>query len=162
MSTKTNTYFQHLLKRDHSELLSDDDESEEHDYPGRTPPRNREDSPKPKAIMEDVLLGARSTNYKVGGNLREFYTIGELAKLLHRKSVTIRKWESNGWIPHANYRTPAPRGVGVQGGEPKGRRLYSREQVIFLLTAVEVYRLNEQREADWTGFKKHTTTQWPV
>jgi hypothetical protein len=112
--------------------------------------------------MEDVLLGARSTNYKVGGKLREFYTIGELAKLLHRKSVTIRKWESNGWIPHANYRTPAPRGVGVQGGEPKGRRLYSREQVIFLLTAVEVYRLNEQREADWTGFKKHTTTQWPV
>ena len=151
MSTKTNTYFQHLLKRDHSELLSDDDESEEHDYPGRTPPRNREDSPKPKAIMEDVLLGARSTNYKVGGKLREFYTIGELAKLLHRKSVTIRKWESNGWIPHANYRTPAPRGVGVQGGEPKGRRLYSREQGIFLLTAVEVYRLNE-----------HTTTQWPV
>ena len=50
----------------------------------------------------------------------------------------------------------------IPGVEPKGRRLYSREQVIFLLTAVEVYRLNEHKEADWTGFKKHTTTQWPV
>jgi hypothetical protein len=161
MSTKSNTYFQHLMKRDHAGLM-EDEESEESDYPGTTPPRNRSDSPKSKTIMDEVLATAKFTRYKVRGELREFYSIGELAKLLHRKAVTIRKWESSGWIPHANYRTPAPKGVGVQGGEPKGRRLYSREQVIFLLTAVEAYRLNEHKKADWTGFKKHTSTQWPV
>ena len=61
------TYFQHLLKRDHSHLISDDDESEETDYPGSTPPRTREDSPRPKTIIDEVLTAARSTNYKVGG-----------------------------------------------------------------------------------------------
>ena len=36
MSTKSNTYFQHLMKRDHADLLEDGD-SEESDYPGSTP-----------------------------------------------------------------------------------------------------------------------------
>ena len=71
MSAKSNTYFQHLMKRDHSALL-ESDESEENDYPGTTPPRNRGDSPKPKTLMDEVLSAARSTNYKVGGELREF------------------------------------------------------------------------------------------
>ena len=37
MSTKSNTYFQHLMKRDHAGLM-EDEESEESDYPGTTPP----------------------------------------------------------------------------------------------------------------------------
>ena len=161
MKTQTG-YFKHLMMRDHSDLLDKESESEESDYPGSTPPRNRGDSPRPRGPLDDVISTVKSKHYKVGGELREFYSIGQLAKLLNRKAVTIRKWESNGWIPHANYRTPAPKGVGVQGGEPKGRRLYSREQVEFLLTAVETYSLNNQREADWVGFKHHAATKWPV
>jgi hypothetical protein len=161
MTTKTG-YFKHLMMRDHSDLLEEEPESEESDYPGSTPPRNRGDSPIPSNPLDAVISTAKAKHYKVGGELREFYSIGQLAKLLSRKAVTIRKWESSGWIPKANYRTPAPKGVGVQGGEPKGRRLYSREQVEFLLTAVEAYNLNNQREADWVGFRKHAATKWPV
>ncbi|MBF83402.1 MAG: hypothetical protein CL489_02890 [Acidobacteria bacterium] len=160
MSTKTSDYFQHLLKRDHSDLL--DQESEEPDYPGSTPPRNRADSPIPKSRFDDVMVDAKAKYYKVHGELREFFPIGELARLLHRKAVTIRMWERNGWIPHANYRTPAPKGEQIPGVAPKGRRLYSREQVEFLLTAVGMFNLDNQREADWSGFKTHTSANWPV
>jgi hypothetical protein len=160
--SKNSGYFNELLGRDQGHLLEEDVDSEESDYPGRTPPRNRSNSPKPKTRLDEIMRDAKAKSYKVNGELRDFYTIGELAKLLSRKAVTIRMWERNGWIPHANYRTPAPKGEQIPGVEPKGRRLYSREQVEFLLTAVEIYSLNSQAEADWSGFKKHTTTKWPV
>ena len=159
---KETGYFKHLMDRDYKAIGMEEEDSEESDYPGSTPPRNRGNSPRPRTSFDETMNGARSTKYKVAGELREFFTIGELAKLLHRKAVTIRKWENDGWIPHANYRTPAPKGTSMLGTEPKGRRLYSREQVEFLLIAAEVYSLNNQREADWDGFKKHTATQWPV
>ena len=157
---KQPTYFQHLMERDHSDLKGEEEEAL--DYPGITTPRNRGDSPIPKSRFDSALSDANPKYYKVHGELREFFPIGELARLLHRKAVTIRMWERNGWIPHANYRTPAPKGEQIPGVEPKGRRLYSREQVEFLLTAVERFNLDNQREADWNGFKKHTVTNWPV
>ena len=157
----TSNYFQHLLRRDHSDLL-DEEEPEESDYPGSTPPRNRSDSPIPKTPLDEVLAGAKVSRYTVNGELREFYSIGELARLLNRKAVTIRMWERNGWIPHANYRTPPPKGEQIPGVVPKGRRLYSPEQVKFLFQAVEAFRLDDQGHADWVGFKQHTAANWPV
>ena len=163
MSSKAKDYFHDLMNRDHSYLTDDDDAgklSDIPDYPGGTPPKNRKDSP-----SQDTVLGAddlrRGKVYRVGGELRTFYPIGELAKVLGRKPVTIRMWERNGWIPQANYRTPPPRGEQLSG-EPKGRRLYSREQVEFLLLAVEAYNLNISKKADWVGFKEHTASNWPV
>lgn len=155
-------YFQHLLSRDHADLL-EDDETEEKDYPGGTPPRNREDSPIPTTPLDEVIAAAKVRRYRVNGELREFYTIGELARLLNRKPVTIRMWERRGWIPHANYRTPPPKGDSqIPGVAPKGNRLYSPTQVRFLIMAVEEYSLNDQGKADWVGFKQHTAANWPL
>jgi hypothetical protein len=55
-----------------------------------------------------------------------FYTIGELARLLNRKPVTIRKWESDGIIPKATFIAPS--------GDKRGkRRLYTEDQILGLL-----------------------------
>tara|TARA_Y100000310_G_C20619750_1_gene782623 strand:+ start:235 stop:705 length:471 start_codon:yes stop_codon:yes gene_type:complete len=153
------TYFGELLKKDYGSLV--EDEEEQKDYPGSTPPRNRADSPIPHALFDEALADAKPKQFSVNGELRDFYTIGDLAKALKRKAVTIRAWERNGWIPVATFRTQPPRGQQVPGVEPKGRRLYSREQVEFLLTAVEMHRLNEPNEADWDGFKTYAVANWP-
>ena len=55
MSSKAKDYFHDLLNRDHSYLTDDSDVgklSDIPDYPGSTPPRNREDSP-----SQDTVLG---------------------------------------------------------------------------------------------------------
>jgi hypothetical protein len=60
--------------------------------------------------------------YLVDGVETEFYTIGTLARVLNRKSVTIRKWEMDGTIPKARYSLPS--------GDKRGRRrLYTRRQI---------------------------------
>jgi hypothetical protein len=61
---------------------------------------------------------------QANGKEYEFFTIGDLARLLNRKPVTIRKWEAEGVIPKAVYIMPSKikdtRGI---------RRLYSRQQI---------------------------------
>lgn len=55
-----------------------------------------------------------------------FYTIGELARVLNRKSVTIRKWEADGIIPKATFIAPS--------GDSRGkRRLYTEAQILGLV-----------------------------
>ncbi|MEU5425145.1 MerR family transcriptional regulator [Streptomyces olivoreticuli] len=59
---------------------------------------------------------------RVGSEYREFFTIGQLSRALHRQPVTIRKWEHSGTIP-------APTFI-LRGATERGnRRLYTREQV---------------------------------
>lgn len=131
------------------------------DWPGNTPPRNRPGSKKVISNIEDRFNGAKSKTFLVGGTERVFFTIGELGKALQRKPVTIRMWESRGWIPKANYRTPTPQGRQIPGKEPKGHRLYSLEQVEFLMEALRLFHLDDPVKANWEGFKKHTQTKWP-
>jgi hypothetical protein len=64
----------------------------------------------------------KPTIYNVGGVPTEFYMVGQLAAALSRSPVTIRKWERNGWIPIADFRTPAVT-------RNKTRRLYTRYQL---------------------------------
>jgi hypothetical protein len=53
---------------------------------------------------------------------REFFTVGQLAAALGRRSVTIRKWEREGIIPAPTF--------NAESSDPRGRRrLYGREQV---------------------------------
>lgn len=130
------------------------------DWPGNRPPKNRPGGKKPSEL-DDRFNGAKSKVYRMNGVDRRFFTIGELAKALNRRPVTLRSWESHGWIPKANFRTPAPRGTQVPGKPVKGRRLYSLEQVEFLMDAVRHFKLDDPVQADWDGFRKHTTTNWP-
>ena len=131
------------------------------DWPGNTPPKNRAGK-KPAAELSDKFNGARSKVYRIQGVDREFFSVGELARALSRQPVTIRMWEQRGWIPKVRYRTPAPAGTQIPGKPTKGRRLYSREQVELLIDAVEAFRLNDQKKADWDGFKKHIRANWPA
>lgn len=130
-------------------------------YPGKRPPKNRKDS-KPKS--GSPLLELRPVTYKIKGVVHEFYTIGQLARALNRRVVTIRTWESKGYIPTASYRTPAPKQENPLGKKgPQGRRLYSRAQVEFLINAVDTYLGDNVRlaSADWTAFKQHIKQHWP-
>ncbi|CAB4154286.1 hypothetical protein UFOVP629_33 [uncultured Caudovirales phage] len=130
------------------------------DFPGKTPPKNRKIVSK-DPLAEDRLNGAKSKIMKINGVDRQFFTVGELAKAVNRKPVTIRSWELNGWLPKAKYRTPAPRGTQIPGKVAKGRRLYSLEQVEFLLTALLRFEIDNPAKANWDGFRQHIKNQWP-
>lgn len=127
------------------------------DFPGKTIPKNRKDSKKPSHLSNEV----RGKVYKINGEQVELFTIGEVAKAIGRKPVTIRMWESRGWIPRANYRTPKPIGQQVPGKEVKGRRLYTRSQVEFLAKAVDSFPLDTYSPVVWDKFRQHIKANWP-
>jgi hypothetical protein len=129
------------------------------DYPGKTPPKNRKGS-KPR-LAEDRYRGAKSKVYSINGVDRVLFTVGEFARALGRKAVTIRMWEQQGWIPKANYRTSVPKSPTIVGKPPKGRRLYSLEQLDCVLTGAERYQIDDPVKANWEGFRKHIKDNWP-
>lgn len=127
-------------------------------YPGNTPPRNSQET-----IDKEVEHWLHSLTYKeviVGGEVKRMYTIGELCKALGNKPVTIRSWETKGWLPKATYRTPTPRGEQVPGKTARGKRLYSQEQVLFLVKAYDNYILSPQK-ANWSGFRTYIKRYYP-
>ncbi len=71
----------------------------------------------------EYILG-EGKKMRVGNEELEFYTIGDLARVLNRRPVTMRKWESEGVIPKAVYILPSK--IGDKRGV---RRLYSRQQI---------------------------------
>lgn len=91
-------------------------------YPGSRHPLvrhpNRREEPRPDPSRWD----AKPKTLSVGGQDREFFTVGNLAQALGRKPVTMRAWERAGVIPKPTFRKPSQ--------DPRGaRRLYTREQV---------------------------------
>ena len=128
------------------------------DFPGNTPPKNRG---KKVAPPKEDLNGAIGKVYRIGGKDVELFTIGELARALSRRPVTIRMWEREGWIPKTKYRTSAPRGSQIPDRPAKGRRLYSREQVEFLAKAVVLFSLEDKKASNWDKFRQHVKSHWP-
>ena len=61
----------------------------------------------------------------------EMYTIGELAQRLDRQRQTLRKWEKQGIIPQAIYRSGAD------------RRLYTRNQIEAIVECVLKYQIKQ-------------------
>lgn len=131
-------------------------------WPGKTPPRNKPSTKDSPNASSSKLNGARGKVYRMGGVDREFFTIGEVARALNRKPVTIRSWEQRGWIPKVKYRTPAPAGEQIPGKPSKGRRLYSKAQVEFLVEAVAKFHLDHSKLANWPAFQKHIRANWPA
>jgi hypothetical protein len=130
------------------------------DFPGTRPPKNRSTKQKALRDIDDRFNGAKPKTFRVNGEEKQFFTIGDLAKALRRKPVTIRVWERQGLIPKSTYRTPKPKGSQIPGKPSNGRRLYSREQVEFLMEAVARFGLDTE-SADWNGFRQHTSKQYP-
>lgn len=126
------------------------------DYPGSTPPRNR---PGGASYQRQRESTANEKTYEFAladGTVTTFYTIKTLSNIFGRKPVTIRSWEDKGILPKPKYRTPAPRGKHL-GSTPKGRRLYTQEQVDYLTLLCDRYRMLDPSKADWKGFKRAMT-----
>lgn len=131
------------------------------DWPGNRTPKNRTNSTKPVNIPKnDVEL--RGKFYMIKGESIELFSIGDLALALSKRPVTIRMWESKGWIPKANWRSPAPKGEMIPNVQAKGRRLYTRQQVELLVKAAEHFCLDNKAKADWAGFRSHIRANWPI
>jgi hypothetical protein len=130
------------------------------DYPGKTAPKNR--GKKKPARIEDPFAVLHTVTFTIRGEEVSFYTVGEVAKALNRRPGTIRKWEADGFIPTATFRTPIPEGAQIPGKPSKGRRLYNRSQVELLIYSVHHFGLNssQPKNANWIGFKKHIKENW--
>lgn len=130
------------------------------DFPGSRQPKNRETAKRSYLEVDDRYNGAKAKTYVIAGEKKTFFTVGGLAKALQRKPGTIRMWELNGWLPKAMYRTPAPSGQHFGNKSAKGRRLYSLEQVEFLLAAVERFAI-DSGYPKWEEFKTHIKQNYP-
>lgn len=69
--------------------------------------------------------------YNIQGKDVDLFTIGELADQLDRQRQTIRKWEKQGIIPAATFRSKS------------GRRLYTARQIEAIVNTVNQYELKQ-------------------
>lgn len=69
--------------------------------------------------------------YVIDGKELEMFTIGELAFRLDRQRQTLRKWENNGIIPQAIYRSGA------------NRRLYTKGQIEAIVDCVNKHQIKQ-------------------
>lgn len=98
-------------------------------YPGSSQKRTREDQlptppPQPEASWSDS-----PRIYSFNGVDYEFFSIGDLAMALGKSAVTIRAWESQGYIP-TSLRGPSEH-------PSKRHRIYTRPQVEGLVRIAE-------------------------
>lgn len=107
------------------ELFRSEQEDEER-YPGSRQRRRERPRPEPRTgVYGDEPWDHRPLKLIVGGVEHEFFTIGDVAKALNRKPVTIRSWERKGVMPKARFR------------DKRQRRLYSRRQIEGLIEIAE-------------------------
>lgn len=100
--------------------------------------------------LRDPLEGLSGKTFTIKGREVELFTITELSRALNRQPVTVRKWESHGYIPKATFVKPGT------DGDPRGRRrLYSREQVEALvrIATEEKVLVDLHRQISKTQFK---------
>jgi hypothetical protein len=96
-------------------------------YPGKRTPVNRGE----KVIqVEETGWDDKPIWYVVKGEKREFFTISHLAAALGKSVVTIRSWENKGLLPRTPYSSPRPRGEMLPGTQPRGKRLWTRDQIL--------------------------------
>ena len=132
------------------------------DYPGKRPPKIRTKR-KPKKL-DDPFFGVKSSHYVIKGERLEVFTIGQLAKVLGKKTGTVRSWETKGIIPKPIYRTAPPDRGQLPGVEAKGRRIYTRKQVDLIVFAVNtIIGDTEPRVVtaeNWNKLKQYITDNW--
>lgn len=93
---------------------------------------------------------AVSYRKKVNGKEVEFFTIGALAKALGKSEVSIRSWQSKGYMPNTPYRLPARE---VNGRTIAGRRLFTRSMIESAITAFAARDLLDTARVEWKNHK---------
>lgn len=102
-------------------------------YPGSSRKRKQYDSDPYTGDEEkdtEILAELKGKTYLVEGRPKQLYPLGELARVLNRAPVTVRKLESEGIIPQATMKLPSHDERGT-------RRLYTYEQIMGLRQAAE-------------------------
>lgn len=74
---------------------------------------------------------SKGKEYIIDGKTLELFTIGELASRLDRQRQTLRKWERDGVIPQAVFRSGS------------NRRLYTRNQIEVIVRCVKKYNIKQ-------------------
>ncbi len=97
-------------------------------------PKNRKQNPGKRPHNKLRALGVKikpvpqdrlPRNIKVNGVVLSVVTISGLARILGRSTITVRKFEARGILPHANFRTEPFKLKNEKQRE--GERLYSVE-----------------------------------
>jgi hypothetical protein len=99
-------------------------------WPGKRKPVNRTDVPE---RPEPAVWDEKPLKYMYKGVEREFFTISHLSTALGKAPVTIRSWENKGILPSSSYRSPRPRGGNLPGTTPKGKRLWTKDQILGII-----------------------------
>lgn len=107
------------------------------DYPGRRKPINRGKVTTPEPQVWD----AKPVYYQVNGERREFFLISHLAKALDYSVQSIRAWEAQGLLPRSPYRSPRTVRPVAAGKSNKGKRLWTREQVLGIIAIAKKHRV---------------------
>jgi hypothetical protein len=130
-------------------------------FPGKRVPKNRPNSTRLiDSGLGDRYNGAKGKEYIINGKKETFYTIGEVCKALGKRPVTLRMWESKGWIPKSSFRTPPPSGVQIPEKATKGRRLYTQQQLDTLIDGVALFNIADRHRGDWEAFKQYIQENW--
>lgn len=111
---------------------------EDLDYPGRRRPVNRS---KKTVIPEIEEWDAKPVYYMVGGERKEFFLISHLAKALGYSVQSIRAWEAQGLLARTPYRSPRTTAPVAAGRSNKGKRLWTREQVLGIIRIAKKHRV---------------------
>jgi hypothetical protein len=117
-------------------------------YPGsKKPLKSYGKDYKPPEAAKDIDLG-KPKKLGVSGKIVDFYTVGTLAFALNRRTVTIRKWETEGIIPKASFILPSSDTRGQ-------RRLYTEAQILGLRElARQEGLLNPSSGGKWASVEK--------
>lgn len=91
----------------------------------------------------------------LGGKETEMFTIGALAAALEKKIVTIRLWETRGYIPLAPYRL---RAKTLQGKKVNGNRVYTRELIEITIEEFNARELIGAARIEWSLLDDLTAT----
>ena len=110
------------------------------DYPGRKKPVNRD---KKAVVPEAEEWDAKPVYYRLPGNpeKQEFFLISHVAKALDYSVQSIRAWEAQGLLARTPYRSPRTVAPVAGGRSNKGKRLWTREQVLGIIRIAKKHRV---------------------
>lgn len=116
-------------------------------HPNRSSQHNQPKMHTPKPLSMDDGWSDKPKEFIINGGPMDFFNIGQLARALGRKPVTIRLWEREGILPKATFMLNAN---SVNGR----RRYYSKGQVegIVRIALEEGILVSHQRPIKGTRF----------
>jgi hypothetical protein len=82
----------------------------------------------------------------------EMFALGSLAKALGRPIVTVRTWETLGYLPSAPYRLGDR--VDKNGDTRRGRRLYSRAMIEAAVEIFVRHGLLGRDKIEWSAYQE--------